>query len=149
MAIFDVSGRALHKDQALATGLARAFFAKTVKMAKTEKVTGTFPCCAFKGTQNRAMKTRGNGHNRVVLASGHDVYEVRPRKCKDGVDLVSDWFRAGAIWYAGPDAVRNAIAYAKYCSFSRSHRATIRVFDDSGALTQMLIGHENLKRFLS
>ena len=85
------------------------------------------------------MRTKGKGHNGVVLVSGHDVYEVRPRKCRDGVDLVSDGFRNGPIWYAGPDAVRNAIAYAKYHSLSRSHGATIRVLDDSGAVTQLLI----------
>ena len=74
--------------------------------------------------------------NNIGGAVGYDIYEVRPRKCRDGVDLVSDRFRAGPIWYAGPDAVRNAVAYAKYRSLSRSHRATIRVLDDSGAVIQ-------------
>ena len=63
-----------------------------------------------------------------------DVYEVRPRKSGDGVDLISDRFRYGPIWYAGPDAVRNAVAYAKYRSLCRSHRSKIRVFDDFGAV---------------
>jgi hypothetical protein len=63
----------------------------------------------------------------------HDHYEVRPRKDRDGFEL----FRYGPIWYAGPDAVRNAIAYAKYRSHSRSQRAIIRVLDDSGAVVQM------------
>ena len=68
---------------------------------------------------------------------GHDLYEVRPRKDRDGFDLMSKLFRYGPIWYAGPDAVRNAIAYAKYRSQSRSQRAVIRVLDDSGAVVQM------------
>ena len=68
---------------------------------------------------------------------GHDLYEVRPRKDRDGFDLISELFRYGPIWYAGPDAVRNAVAYAKYRSHSRSQRAIIRVLDDSGALVQM------------
>jgi hypothetical protein len=63
-----------------------------------------------------------------------DVYEIRPRKDGDGFDLVSDRFRRGPIWYAGPDAVRNAFAYAKYRSHSRSRRAIIRVLDHSGAV---------------
>jgi hypothetical protein len=67
----------------------------------------------------------------------HDAYEVRPRKDKDGFELVSNLFRYGPIWYAGPDAVRNAIAYAKYCSHFRSQRAVIRVLDDSGEVVQM------------
>lgn len=71
------------------------------------------------------------------LTAGHDLYEVRPRKDRDGFDLVSRLFRYGPIWYAGPDAVRNAIAYAKYRSHFRSQRAIIHVLDDSGALVQM------------
>ena len=66
-----------------------------------------------------------------------DLYEVRPRKDRDGFDLTSELFRYGPIWYAGPDAVRYAIAYAKYRSHSRSQRAMIRVLDDSGAVVQM------------
>lgn len=76
-------------------------------------------------------------HNSLGLTAGQDVYEVRPRKDRDGFDLMSKLFRYGPIWYAGPDAVRYAIAYAKYRSQSRSQRAIIRVLDDSGAVVQM------------
>ena len=72
-----------------------------------------------------------------ALNADHDHYEVRPRKDKDGFNLNSKLFRYGPIWYAGPDAVRKAIAYAKYRSHSRSQRAVIRVLDDSGAVVQM------------
>jgi len=71
------------------------------------------------------------------LTASHDLYEVRPRQDREGMDLISELFRYGPIWYAGPDAVRNAIAYAKYRSHSRSQRAIIRVLDDSGAVVQM------------
>jgi hypothetical protein len=71
------------------------------------------------------------------LTASHDLYEVRPRKDREGIDLISELFRYGPIWYAGPDAVRYAIAYAKYRSHSRSQRAVIRVLDDSGAVVQM------------
>ena len=71
------------------------------------------------------------------LTASHDLYEVHPRKDREGIDLISELFRYGPIWYAGPDAVRNAIAYAKYRSHSRSQRAIIRVLDDSGAVVQM------------
>jgi len=71
------------------------------------------------------------------LNANHDHYEVRPRKDRDGFDLISELFRYGPIWYAGPDAIRNAIAYAKYRSHSRSQRALIRVLDDSGTVVQM------------
>ena len=82
------------------------------------------------------MKSNREGQKSIGLTTDEDVYEVRPRKCRDGVDLISDRFRNGPIWYAGPDAVRNAIAYAKYRSLMRSRRATIRVLDDSGAVIQ-------------
>ena len=47
-----------------------------------------------------------------------------------------DRFRYRAIWYAGPDAVRNAVAYAKYRSLSHSLPANISVLDDFGAIIQ-------------
>ena len=77
-----------------------------------------------------------NGQNNLGGTICCDVYEVRPHKSGEGVDLISDRFRYGPIWYAGPDAVRKAVAYAKYRSLSRSHRADIRVLDDCGTVIQ-------------
>jgi hypothetical protein len=56
-------------------------------------------------------------------------YEVRPRKDKRGVDLISDVLPFGRLWYDGPSAIPNAIGYAK--QRSRSHDAVIRVYDES------------------
>jgi len=42
------------------------------------------------------------------------VYEVRPRKDKRRVDLISDALPFGALWYGEPNAVSNAIGYAKF-----------------------------------
>src|SRR5215471_18281219 len=75
------------------------------------------------------MIAKRNGQNSLLGTTGCDVYEVRPHKSGDGVDLISDRFRYGPIWYAGPDAVRDAVAYAKYRSLLRSQRAKIRVLD--------------------
>jgi len=58
------------------------------------------------------------------------VYEVRPRKDHRGIDLISDALPFGGLWYAGPNAVANAIGYAEHRS--RSHDAVIRVYDDVG-----------------
>jgi hypothetical protein len=58
------------------------------------------------------------------------VYEVRPRKDKRGVDLISDVLPFGRLWYGDTNAVANAIGYAEH--FSRSHYAVIRVYDDAG-----------------
>jgi hypothetical protein len=90
------------------------------------------------------MEANRTQRSSLGLTTGHDVYELRPRLDREGFDLVSDLFRYGPIWYAGPDAVRNAVAYAKYRSRSRSHRAIIRVLDESGALIQM---HEQSSAF--
>ena len=82
------------------------------------------------------MLANRKGKNSLEATAGCDFYEVRPRKSGDGFDLISELFRFGPIWYAGPDAVRNAVAYAKYRSVSRSHQAKIRVLDDFGAVIQ-------------
>ena len=39
------------------------------------------------------------------------IYEVRPRKDKRGVDLISDVLPFGRLWYDTPD---NAIGYAMH-----------------------------------
>jgi hypothetical protein len=58
------------------------------------------------------------------------VYHVRHRRHKRGVDLISDVLPFGALWYGEPDAIANAIGYAKHRS--RSHDAVIRVYDEAG-----------------
>jgi hypothetical protein len=58
------------------------------------------------------------------------AYEVRPRKDKRGVDLISDMLPFGRLWYGNANAVANAIGYAEH--YSRSHNAVIRVYDDAG-----------------
>ena len=83
-------------------------------------------------------KLLGDANSRMELSSttAQDVYEIRPRKERDGFDLISDRLRRGPIWYAGPDAVRNAVAFAKDRSRSRSRWAIIRVFNESGNVTE-------------
>ncbi len=57
------------------------------------------------------------------------VYEVRPRKDRRGVALISDALPLGRLWYGEPNAISNAIGYAKHRS--RSHKAVIRVYDEA------------------
>jgi hypothetical protein len=66
-------------------------------------------------------------------------YEVRPRKDKRGVDLISDVLPFGRLWYDTPD---NAIGYAMHSS--RSHDAVIRVYDAAG---NMIEQHERTGNF--
>jgi hypothetical protein len=56
-----------------------------------------------------------------------DFYEVRPRKDKRGVDLISDALPFGRLWYAEPDAVSNR--YRLCDVYSRSHDAVVRIYD--------------------
>jgi hypothetical protein len=47
------------------------------------------------------------------------VYEVRPRSDKRGFDLISGALPFCRRWYGEPNAISNAVFYAKF--FSRSH----------------------------
>jgi hypothetical protein len=62
------------------------------------------------------------------------IYEVRPRKDHRGIDLISDALLFGRLSYSEPDAVSNAIGYAKF--YSRSHEAVIRVYEEPGNLIE-------------
>jgi hypothetical protein len=64
------------------------------------------------------------------MTSSQHAYEVRPRKDHRGVDLISDALPFGKLWYGEPNAISNAVSYAKL--FGRSHDAVIRVYDDAG-----------------
>jgi hypothetical protein len=98
----------------------------------------------YKGTKQNRLgltkaplgKLRQGVSSRMVDALVADVYEIHPRKDGDGFDLISDRLRQGPIWYSGPDAVRRAVAYAKFRSLSRSRRAIVRVFNDSGVVIE-------------
>src|SRR5436309_643828 len=60
------------------------------------------------------------------MSEAQHVYEVRARKDRRGVDLISDVLPFGRLWYGEPNAVSNAIEYAKF--YSRSRGAMIPVF---------------------
>jgi hypothetical protein len=64
------------------------------------------------------------------MTSSQHAYEIRPRKDKRGVDLISDALPFGRLWYDGPNAASNAVGYAQ--QDSRSHYAVIRVYDETG-----------------
>jgi hypothetical protein len=68
------------------------------------------------------------------MTSSQHLYEVRSRKDKRGVDLISDVLPFGRLWYDGPNAVANAIGYAEHRS--RSHDAVIRVYDEAGTVLE-------------
>jgi hypothetical protein len=76
------------------------------------------------------------------MTSSQHVYEVRPRKDHRGIDLISDALPFGRLWYGQPNAISNAIGYAKFRS--RSHDAVIRVYDDAANVIET---HEQVPSF--
>ena len=70
------------------------------------------------------------------------VYEVRPRKDRRGVDLISEALPFGRLWYGEPNAISNAVGYAQH--YSRSHDAVISVYDASGTVIET---HEHKGEF--
>jgi len=66
----------------------------------------------------------------LTMFKAPHLYEVRPRKDKRGVDLISDVLPFGRLWHGGRNVVSNAIGYAQF--YTRSHHAVIRVYDDAG-----------------
>jgi hypothetical protein len=61
------------------------------------------------------------------MTSSQHIYEVRPRKDKRRVHLISEALPFGRLRYEKPD---HAIGYAQF--YSRSHDALIRVYDAAG-----------------
>jgi hypothetical protein len=58
-----------------------------------------------------------------------EANEVRLRRDHRAVDLISAVLPFGRLWYGEPNAISNAIDYAKF--FSRSHDAVIHVHDSA------------------
>jgi hypothetical protein len=62
----------------------------------------------------------------MIFLTAH-LYDVRPRRDKRGVDLISEQLSFGRLWY---DTSDHAIGYAMHSS--RSCDAVIRVYDAAG-----------------
>ena len=85
---------------------------------------------------------RENHSMKLMPVHSIHLYEVRPRRDKLGVDLISDALPFGRLWYGEPNAASNAIGYAQH--YSRSHHAVIRVYDESGNVIET---HEHKGEF--
>ena len=62
-------------------------------------------------------------------------YEIRPRKDHRGVDLISAMLPFGRLWYGEPDAISNAICFAKFYSRARRYLTRLRKQNPRYALT--------------
>jgi hypothetical protein len=81
---------------------------------------------------------------RVTSTIPAHLYEVRPRKDKRGVDLISDVLPFGRLWYGDTNAVANAIGYTAHCS--RSHGAVIRIAAIIRAKPEQIPAAKRLRR---
>ena len=68
------------------------------------------------------------------MTSSQHIYEIRPSKDKRGVDLISDQLPFGRLWYAEPNAIENAIGYARF--YRRAQSVVVRVYDSTGNLIE-------------
>jgi hypothetical protein len=59
------------------------------------------------------------------MTSSQPLYEVRPRKDKRGADLISDVLPFGQLYYGEPNAISNAVDYAKHRTCS--HDAPVSI----------------------
>lgn len=91
------------------------------------------------GTRFEAMCMWGAALNTNTDRMQQHTYEVRPRRDCRGFDLISKRLPFGRLWYTKAD---HAVGYAKF--YSRSHPVVIRVFNDSGDVTET---HEHAGEF--
>jgi hypothetical protein len=108
------------------------------KAVHLTKRAGSLLKASIKFVQQRWTESDRDKHS---TTSTH-VYEIRPLANERGVDLIGDALSYSPLWYRGPNAIRDAIGYAK--SRSRSHRAVIRVYDELGNVIET---HEHAGEF--
>lgn len=84
------------------------------------------------GPQKVTHDSGWNSSRSAATTSSKHVYEIRTLKDRRGFELISDRLPLGVLWFEGPDALVDAVIYAKF--YSSSHPATIRVFDEAGAV---------------
>lgn len=92
----------------------------------------------MKLVQQRWTGSENRKHSTISI----HIYEIRPRADKQGFDLISDALPLSPLWYSGPNAISNAIRFAKF--HSGSHDAVIRVFDEAGNVIET---HEQMTEF--
>jgi hypothetical protein len=70
--------------------------------------------------------------------------EDRARR-RRGFDLISGALPFGRLWYGEPNAIANAIDYAKF--YSQSHDAVIRIYDEAGNLIETQEHKDDFREF--
>jgi len=78
----------------------------------------------------RRVPEKKSAGDELPMSSSQHVYEIRARKDRRGIDLIGERLPLGVFWFEGPDAIDNAVNYAR--SVSYPHPAIIRVLNESG-----------------
>ena len=78
------------------------------------------------------------------MSRSQHIYEIRRREDRRGIDLIGERLPLGVLWLEGPDAIEDALNYAR--AFSYSHPAIIRVLDESGTLVVTVELADNFSR---
>ena len=94
----------------------------------------------LKASINLVQQRLGSKHSTTSI----HIYEIRPRADKHGFDLSSDALPYSPLWYRGSNAIQDAVHHAKF--FSRSRRAVIRVYDETGNVIET---HEHAGDFIA
>jgi hypothetical protein len=68
------------------------------------------------GTSDKRHGSNSNQALHPTAVHSIHIYEIRPRKNHQGVNLISDALPFGRLWYGEPNAASNAIDYAKFRS---------------------------------
>jgi hypothetical protein len=96
------------------------------KVVDLTKRTGRLLKASMKLVQQRWAESDRHKHSTTSI----HIYEIRTRADKCGFDLISDELPLSPLWYAGKNAISNAIRFAKF--YSGSEHAVIRVYDAAG-----------------
>src|SRR5580704_3163984 len=84
----------------------------SVKTSLFELIAALQTSVAFSRMSKPGLTNRAGANRRVgLMTSSQHVYEVRPRKDRRGVGLISDALPFGRLWYVDPDAISNAVGY--------------------------------------
>ena len=90
----------------------------------------------MRSSEPRFDQARGEGQEIFGVFVGFPAVKkkenerkLRRRTDKRGVDLISDALPFGALWYAGTNAIGNAIGYAQHRG--RSNDSVIRAYDEA------------------
>ena len=78
------------------------------------------------------------------MSSSQHVYEIRPRKDRCGLDLISERLQLGVLWFEGADAIEDAVNYARAFSYPRP--AIIRVLNEIGTFAVTLESVDDFSR---